>query len=420
MPNELVPRGVTQRVLEALSDTPVVVVNGPRQAGKTTLVRSRPYAGRAEVVTLDDVATRQAAGYDPRAFLDRSIDTLVVDEAQLEPALFRAIKAEVDRDRRPGRFLLTGSSRLLSAPGMADALVGRVETLELWPLAEREWSRTRSPTFIDAAFDAPNALLREGTCRRDDVLERLLRGGFPEAARRAPSRRRAWFDSYVKTTVQGVVAELAALERLADLPRLLRLCGARTGTELNVSAVSSDLGIPARTMSGYLARLESAFLLRLVPAWSTNLSAKVVRRPKLFISDVGLAAHLQGTTTSSLARSGPTTIGPLLETLVATELIRQLSWAETPATVSHFRDRSGIEVDLVLEHPDGRIVGVEVKATSTPRAEDLRGLRFLAERLGERFAYGCVLTLSPEATPFGKHLATLPISALWDPLGRRP
>jgi uncharacterized protein len=414
MVRELVPRAVAQRVLEALSDTPVVVVNGPRQAGKTTLVRSLPYAGLAEIVTLDDVATRQAAGYDPRAFLDRSAETLVIDEAQLEPALFRAIKSEVDRDRRPGRFLLTGSSRLLAAPGMADALVGRVETLELWPFAERELTGAHSPTFVDSVFNDPGPLARQGAIDRSAVFERLLRGGFPESVRRTPQRRRSWFEGYVTTTLQAVVAELASLERLADMPRLLRLCAARTGTELNVSAVASDLGIPARTMSGYLARLETAFLLRLVPAWSTNLSAKVVRRPKLFVSDVALAAHLQGASSSSLTRSGPAAVGPLLETLVATELMRQLSWSETSAILGHFRDRSGIEVDLILEHPDGRIAGIEVKATSTPRGEDFRGLRFLAERLGDRFAYGCLLTLAAEATPFGNNMASLPISALWD------
>ena len=166
---------------------------------------------------------------------------------------------------------------------------------------------------------------------------------------------------------------------------------------------------------------QRSFLLRLVPAWSTNLSAKVVRRPKLFVSDVALAAHLQGSSLSSLTRSGTSTVGPLLETLAATELIRQLPWSDTPATLGHFRDQSGIEVDLILEHPDSRIVGIEVKATSTPRAEDLRGLRFLAERLGDRFVYGCLLTLAPEATPFGGNLAMLPISAPWDavPVRRR-
>lgn len=415
MAQELLPRAVAQRVLSALSDTPVVVVNGPRQAGKTTLVRSLPYGGPAEVITLDDVAARQAAGYDPRAFLDRPVETLVIDEAQLEPALFRALKAAVDRDRRPGRFLLTGSSKLLSAPGMADALVGRVEAVELWPFAERELTGVLSPTFVDTVFSHPSALATHRTVDRTEVVERLLRGGFPESVRRTPQRRRAWFESYVTTTMHSVVAELGALERLADMPRLLRLCAARTGTELNVSAVASDLGIPVRTMSGYLARLETAFLLRLVPAWSTNLSAKVVRRPKLFLSDVALAAHLQGASPSSLARSGPSVMGPLLETLVATELIRQLSWSDSAAILSHFRDRSGIEVDLILEHPDGRIVGIEVKASSTPRAEDLRGLRFLADRVGDRFAYGCLLSLAPEATPFGHNLAALPISTLWDP-----
>jgi predicted AAA+ superfamily ATPase len=398
-----------------LADTPVVVLNGPRQAGKTTLVRSLVYPGRAEVVTLDDQTTRQAAAFDPRAFVERTVDTLVIDEAQLEPGLFRAIKASVDRDRRPGRFLLTGSSRLLAAPGMADALVGRVEAIELWPFAERELTGAHAPSFVDAIFDAPSTLLRSARITRADIVERVLRGGFPEATQRPSQRRRAWFEAYVRTTVEGVVQELAHLERLAEMPRLLRLCAVRTATELNTSAIASDLGIPQRTTSGYLARLETAFLLRLVPAWSTNLSAKVARRPKLFMADVALAAHLQGATAAAFDRTGPM-LGPLVETLVATELVRQLSWSPSRATLSHFRDRSGVEVDLILEHPDGRVVGIEVKTTSTPRAEDLRGLRFLATRLGDRFTYGCLLTAAPEATPFGPRLAALPLSSLWDPI----
>ncbi|MPZ67304.1 MAG: DUF4143 domain-containing protein [Pseudonocardiaceae bacterium] len=407
------PRSVAHRALEALSDTPVVVVNGPRQAGKTTLVRSLPYPGTSLVVTLDDSAARAAAGYDPRAFIERSVDTLVIDEAQLEPGLFRAIKASVDQDRRPGRFLLTGSSRLLAAPDMADALVGRVETLDLWPFAERELVDADGPAFIDVVFDQPAALLHRSAVTRADLTDRLLRGGFPEAARRRPPRRRAWFDGYVRTTTERVIRELADLERLAETPRLLQLCAARTATELNTSAIAGELGIPARTVSSYLAHLTTAFLVRLIPAWSTNLSAKVVRRPKLVVADVGLAAHLQGVTGASLARFG-TTRGPLVETLVATELLRQLSWSETVATIWHFRDRSGIEVDLVLEYPDGRVVGVEVKATSTPRGAHFKGLRFLAERLGDRFAFGCLLTSAPEATPFGPKMAALPISTLWE------
>ncbi len=400
--------------MTALGDTPVVVVNGPRQAGKTTLVRSLPYAGSVDVVSLDDPLAREAAAADPRSFIERPVDTLVIDEAQLEPRLFRAIKASVDLDRRPGRFLLTGSSRLLAAPDMADSLVGRVETIDLWPFAERELSGAVGPSFVDQVFDDAETLVRGSDLTRTDLGERILRGGFPEAARREAGRRRPWFDSYVRTITQRVIRELADLDRLADIPRLLGLCAARTATELNTASIAGELGIPARTVSAHLAHLSTAFLVRLIPAWSTNLSSKVVRRPKMVVTDVGLAAHLQGLTAAGLSRP-QAQFGPLLETLAATELIRQLSWSEGFPSLWHFRDRSGAEVDLVLERPDGRIVGIEVKATATPRSEDARGLRFLAERLGDRFHFGLLMTASPTATPLGPRLAAVPLNRMWLP-----
>jgi hypothetical protein len=407
----ILPRGIEARVHEALADTPVVVLNGARQVGKTTLVQSLRYRGTKEFVTLDDRASREAAEMDPRAFIDRSVDTLVIDEAQLVPALFRAIKMAVDRDRRPGRFVLTGSSRLLAAPDMADALVGRVETLELWPLSQGELSR-RPETFIDRLFDEPSALVRAGELGRSEIFDRMVAGGFPEAVERAPPRRGRWFDAYVTTATQSVIRELADIERLAEVPRLLRLCAARTATELNVSAVASDLGVPRRTTDGYLSLLSTAFLIHLVPAWSTNLSSKVVRRPKLLMADTGLAAHLVGADATSLRRpDGP--VGQLLETFVANEVRKQATWSRHRPSLWHFRDRSGVEVDLVLEHSDGRVIGIEVKATSTPRAADLKGLRFLSDRVGDRFHYGLLLSAAPEATPFGPRIAALPVSTLW-------
>lgn len=410
MPKTL-PRKIASRVRDALADTPVVVVNGARQVGKSTLVGALSYRGEVEIVSLDNSSTREAARFDPRAFVQRPVDTLVIDEAQLEPSLFRAIKAEVDRDRRPGRFLLTGSSRLLAAPDMADSLVGRVETIELWPFSQDELAGSGG-RFLDQLFDEPRRLVRAGALDRDELIERVCIGGFPEAVRRTPPRRRAWFDAYVTTSIQTVIRELADLERLAELPRLLKLCAARTGTELNASDVASDFGIPARTIGGYLAHLATAFFIQLVPAWSTNLSAKVIRRPKLLLVDSGLAAHLTGARPTTLARNHAA-FGPLLETMVGMELRKQSSWSESSAQLYHFRDRSGVEVDFVLEHPDGRIVGIEVKATSTTRREDFRGLAFLADRLGDRFAYGVVLNTAPEATPFGAKLAALPLDALW-------
>lgn len=395
----------------ALSDTPVVLVNGPRQAGKTTLVNNIQHQGPTEIVTLDDLATRESARADPRAFVHRQVETLVIDEVQLEPNLFRAIKAEVDRDRRAGRFLLTGSSRLLSTPGLADALVGRAETLDLWPFSQGELLGVRED-FVDQLFDDPRSLLRTDSESRSDVIERVLAGGFPEAVRRPPARRRRWFDSYITTTNQTTVREIAAIERLAEIPRLLRLCAARTATELNITAIASDLGLPARTVDGYLALLATAYLIHFLPAWSTNVSSKVVRRPKLIAADSGLAAHLLGISARTDSPHGGV-LGQLLETFVINELRKQIGWSENNPSLWHFRDRSGAEVDIVLEHPDGRVVAIQVKATGTPMGRDFRGLRFLQERLGDRFHFGVLLSTAPEDLPFGPQLAALSISSLW-------
>jgi uncharacterized protein len=404
-------RWAHQEIAAALADTPVVVVNGARQVGKSTLVKGLPYPGSVEIVTFDDAAVRDSALRDPRGFVDRGVDTLVIDEAQLVPSIFRAVKAEIDRDRRPGRFVLTGSSRLLAAPDMADALVGRVDIVELWPLSQGEIEGSKD-RFVDTIFGEPLSLLRNGSLTRAEIIERICRGGFPEIQPRPPDRRGRWFENYITTTVEKVVREIAEIERLAEIPRLLRLCAARTATELNVASIANDLGIPARTAGAYLARLTTAFLVQLVPAWSTNLSAKVIQKPKLLLLDSGLAAHLIGATPQSIAKH-PDLLGQLLETFVLGEIRRQITWSSTRPSAWHFRDRSGAEVDILLEAPDGRIVGIEVKATSSPTHSDMKGLRFLADRLGDRFAFGALMCLAPEALPMGDRLAILPIERLW-------
>jgi uncharacterized protein len=408
----LLERAAAATVQAALSDTPVVVLNGPRQVGKTTLTQRISYPGSHDVATLDDETTREAAGADIRNFVTRSVDTFVIDEAQLEPRLFRAIKAEVDRDRRPGRFLLTGSSRLLSAPDMASSLVGRVEIVDLWPFSQGELLGSPD-TFVDALFDAPVDLIRNRQLIRRDVVAKVVTGGYPEIVTREPNRRRQWFTSYLTTITKSVIRDISAIERLAEIPRLLRLCATRTGNELNVSSIANELGVPSRTVDGYLELLVQTFMIERIPAWSTNLSRKVVRRPKLVVTDTGLAAHLIGANHSTTDRVGGP-FGQLLETFVANELRKQLTWAEQKPSLWHFRDRDGAEVDLVLEHPDGRVVGIEVKATSSPSGDDLRGLRFLADRLGDRFHFGILLHTAPEATRFGPNLAALPVSVLWD------
>lgn len=395
-----------------MTDTPVVVLNGPRQVGKTTLTRNLAYPGTVDFVTLDDETNRLAVQHDPRSFVQRPADTFVIDEAQLEPNLFRAIKAEIDRDRRPGRFLLTGSSRLLSAPDMAASLVGRVETIDLWPFSQGELVG-RADGLVDLVYDEPTELIRNSSIERADVIERIVLGGYPEIVNRQPGRRHAWFDGYLTTITQSVIRDLSSIERLAEIPRLLRLCAARTGTELNVSSLANEFGFPTRTVDGYLALLGQAFLVDRIPAWSTNLSRKVIRRPKLVLTDTGLASYLVGANRDTMARIGGP-FGQLLETFVANELRKQLTWSKTRPSLWHFRDRDGAEVDLILEYPDGRIVGIEVKASSSPSPDDLRGLRFLSDRLGDRFHFGILLHTAPEATRFGANLAALPVSVLWE------
>ena len=396
-----------------MTDTPVVVLNGARQVGKSTLVTDLLHlSGRVEVMTLDHEPTLRAASSDPRTFVERSVDTLVIDEAQLEPRLFRAVKAAVDTDRRPGRFVLTGSARLLSVPEMADALVGRVEVIELWPFSEIELAGSRS-SVVDVIERSPDAIVVSRAVRRKDLAELVVRGGFPEAVSRTPGRRRAWFDAYASTSVTRVVNQIADLERVAEIPRLLRLLAARSAEELNVAKLASEFGWGARTIDSYLAQLSSAFVLQLLPAWSANLSSKVVHRPKIHLLDTGLCAALCGLTAERLMEA-PERFGSLLETFVVMELRKQSSWSETQPALWHFRDRGGAEVDIVLEYPDGRVVAIEVKSGATPSHADARGLRLLRDRLGDRFHHGYLATTAPEAHPLEDRLSAIPVTAFWN------
>jgi predicted AAA+ superfamily ATPase len=289
-----------------------------------------------------------------------------------------------------------------------------VETIDLWPFSQGELGGVRD-AFVDALFESPVQLIRNGATSRQQVVDRIVTGGYPEIVNRSPQRRSQWFKSYLTTITQSVIHDISAIEHLAEIPKLLQLCATRTGNELNVSAVANDLGLPGRTVDGYLAVLAQAFLIERIPAWSTNLSKKVIRRPKLVMTDTGLAAHLIRASSSTTDRIGGP-FGQLLETFVANEIRKQLTWSTETPSLWHFRDRDGAEVDLVLEHPDGRVVGIEVKATSTPSSADLRGLHFLADRLGDRFHFGVLLHTAPEATRFGPNIAALPVSALWSPV----
>lgn len=406
-------RNIAPLVREALKDTPVVLLNGGRQTGKSTLVRSGMLGtGGARYLTLDEGGVLAATEADPAGFLSGLAGPVILDEVQRSPGLFPAIKAEVDRDRRPGRFLLTGSANVLLLPRLSESLAGRVEILTLWPLSQGEIEGVEEG-FVDAVFSADSLPFLEEPDVPSDLYDRLLRGGYPEAlGRSSEARRRAWFGSYVTTILQRDVRDLSNIEGLTELPRLLSLLAARSASLVNYAELSRSASMPQSTLKRYVSLLEATFLIRTLPAWSSNLGKRLVRSPKLLLCDTGLISSLQGLNAERLA-SDPVLVGPLLENFVAMELQKQSAWSATQPRLFHFRTQTGQEVDVVLEDTAGRVVGVEVKASATVGARDFRGLRALAEASGGRFRRGVVLYTGRTAVPFGENLHALPVSSLW-------
>jgi predicted AAA+ superfamily ATPase len=408
----MVKRHLRERLVAALKDSPIVFLAGARQTGKSTLVQwVVEDEHRAAYLTLDDLAVLGAARGDPQGFLAGLDGPVALDEVQQAPELFRAIKLAVDRDRGAGRFLLTGSANVMLLPHLAEALVGRVELLTLWPLSQGELEGHRE-RFVDALFEARLPVAHD-THRKDELVARVLRGGYPEPlTREEPARRESWYQSYLATIIQRDVRELAAIERFTDLPRMLSLLALRSASLLNLAELSRSLAIPQTTLKRYLALLEAAFLALRVPPWFSHSGKRLTKTPKLFLTDSGLLAYLLGLRRERID-TDPVRFGPLLESFVAMELVKQLTWSSVRATLFHFRSHAGKEVDLVLEDAEGRIVGVEVKAAAHVGSGDLSGLRALQELVGDRFWRGVVLYRGRQVVPFGERLHALPIEAIW-------
>lgn len=402
-------RHLSGPLLRALADTPVVLVNGARQVGKTTLVRTLP---ARRYLNLDDATVLAAARADPAGFIGGLEGPVTLDEVQKAPELFPAIKAAVDRARRPGRFLLTGSTDVLLLPRLSESLAGRMEVLTLWPFSQGELGGSREG-FLDALFARRLPGLPSAELPRPELIERVTRGGFPEAQRRRSwARRAAWFGSYLTAVIQRDVRDLAQIDGLSVLPRLLGLLAARSSATLNGADLSREAALPQTTLHRYLGLLTATFLLRAVPAWSTNRAKRLVKSPRVHLCDTGLVCHLLDLAPGRLARE-PQWLGPLLETFVTLELQKQLAWSRTRPALFHFRTQAGREVDLLLEDARGRIVGLEIKAGETLRGEDFRGLRALGDAAGARFLRGVVLYGGAEPVAFGPRLLALPIEALW-------
>jgi len=402
-------RFVERRAEEALSDTPVVLIVGPRRAGKTTLVRKMGEAGRT-YITLDDQTVLDAAQSDPAGFI-RGLNKATIDEIQRAPDLLLAIKKTVDEDYRPGRFLLTGSANVLTLPRVSDSLAGRMETLQMLPLAKAE-IEGRSPSFLERLFEGklksqPEAIVG------DDLVDLVLRGGFPEAiARESERRRQDWTRSYLTSILTRDLRDIADVEKLTELPKFVRLLAEHTGQLVNYSQLGAGINVSHKTGQRYVGLLEQVFLIATVQPWFTNALKRIVKTPKLHFLDSGLLASARGLTFDRVKADRGAFGGPL-ESFVFSEVLKLMTASDLRLTPYHFRDRDMREVDIVLERDDGKIAAIEVKASATVKSGDFSGLRALAEACGDRFAFGAVLYDNTDVVPFGDRLAAAPLSSLW-------
>ena len=406
----LITRHLQPLLRDALRDTPAVLINGPRQSGKTTLARQftadRPY------ISLDDPNQLAAARSDPEGFV-RQIDCAIIDEIQRAPDLLLALKLSIDQDRRPGRFLLTGSANVMSLPMIADSLAGRIEIHSLLPLSSAEILGHRSE-FLERAANGDWAALK-GTvapCIGNDLVGHVLAGGYPEMRNRVSgARRQAWARAYMTTLVERDIRDVARIDEAARIPQLLAILAMLSGQLLNLSQIGGQIGLNLHTAEKYIGILEKLFLVRRLPAWRRNELGRLIKTPKLHFLDAGLLAALVRAT-PELLRSERGRFGSILESWVFGELLKIISLSSESWFVSHYRDKDQVEVDFVLESPLRAVIGIEVKAAATVSATDFKGLRRLQDLTGSQFMTGLVLYDGTVPLPFGDRLWAVPLSWL--------
>ncbi len=412
--SSLYPRRIEARIAEALSDTPVVLIAGPRQAGKTTLVRQLATVGM-RYLTLDDELTLLSAKDDPVGMI-RSLDRAIIDEIQRAPQLLLAIKKSVDENRRPGRFLLTGSANVMVLPAVADSLAGRMERLVLLPLSQSELYGSTA-NWIDAAF-AGRLLNVTTPVVGQALVEAVLRGGYPEAIARTGARRRSvWARQYLDAIIQRDVRDVASIDKLDQLPIFLRALAQVSGQMCNYTQLGGQVGLDSKTAARYVGVFEQMFLLKRVEVWARNQLKRVIKTPKLQFIDAGLLATLLDLGADEVQRDRRR-FGSVLETFVYGELLKHSSTAEGDYRLLYYRDVDMFEVDIVIENASGDLIGVEVKATATVKAGDLRGLKKFASVAGDKFKMGVLLYDGTESMPLGDGLWAAPLSTLWGQGGK--
>ena len=408
-------RHIVDRLTDALADTPAVLVSGARQTGKSTLVQGPEMVGQGrQYLTFDDPSIVAAAMSDPSGFVAGLETPVTLDEVQHVPELFPVIKTAIDRKRQPGRFLLTGSANVMLLLKISESLAGRMEVLTLWPFSQGEMRGTKE-TFVETLFSHKSVgwARKTITVSRSDLFESLIAGGYPMAiTRHSAARRNVWFESYLMTTLQRDIRDLANIADVTAVPRLLSVVAARAGGLLNFADLSRTVALPQTTLKRYFALLEATFLVQLLRPWSRNIGKRVIQTPKVYLNDSGLLAYLLGATVDRVKTDG-NLAGMLWENFVVMELRKQTTWSEVHAEVLYWRTASGQEVDVVLEDRAGRVAGIEIKAAATLSGSDARGLQALANTAGKNWLRGVVLYAGSEVVPFSSNIHGVPMSRLW-------
>ena len=406
----LFPRYAEGPLLEALSDSPAVLVHGPRQCGKTTLARMVGDSLGYDYINFDDDAARAAADADPAGFVAGLSERAILDEVQRVPSIFNSLKREIDRRRIPGRFLLTGSSQVLLLPALSDSLAGRMDILQLHPLSQSE-IHGGIPNFLDDLFRGDFGT--SATSRLSgDLAVRITSGGYPAALARATVRRRAsWYRNYVATQLQRDVRDMSRVSSLDAFPRLLSAATSQTARLYNLSSLAAPFQLSRPTIGDYVNILERLFLIERLPPWHSNRLKRLVKTPKLHLGDTGVGCALLGLTPVALDKDR-TLLGQFLETFVYQELRRQSIVQESPLSFFHYRDKDQSEVDIVIERGAMAVAGVEVKAAATVTQSDFRGIRKLKEATGDRFTAGVVLYDGEISSRFGEGMFAVPIRRL--------
>ena len=406
------PRHAEAQVRTALTDTRIVALVGPRQSGKTTLARQFADHDKRPFITLDDDQFRRFAQDDPVGFM-RGRKAAVIDEIQRAPALILELKKLVDDDPTPGRYLITGSVELFKSAISPDSLAGRVETIELLPFSQAEAAVAGIPGFLHRAFagDFPNLAATGPT---DNLVDRVLSGGFPEVlAREVPARQYSWLRAYARALAERDISDIAVIGKLDRMTAFLDHSAVSAGQLLNLSDLGSRLGIDSKTAGRWLAFLEQMYVVRRLRAWHRNELKRLIKTPKLQFLDSGLLAALRRIDGSAVLQDRGK-LGPLLECFVYSEIVKAVGLSGESIAIGHYRDKDRLEVDLVLERAPGEIVGIEIKAGATARPGDFKALARLKAALGDPFACGILLHDGERIQQTASRLFAMPFKMLWE------